>query len=130
MWRLRGDYDNATTHLEQGLTLHRDIGHRNGEAEVLNELGQVFTETRGPAAAMSVYEEALKIARALSLPLEGAQALEGIARCHAKTANPEAALAGLREALTVYRRLGVPEERDAAGLLAELEGGSMPGQPV
>ncbi|MFD7100106.1 tetratricopeptide repeat protein [Streptomyces xanthophaeus] len=79
---------------------------------------------------MSVYEEALKITRTLSLTLEGAQALEGVARCHAKTGNPEAALAGLREALTVYRRLGVPEEKDSVGLLAELEGGSLPSQPV
>ncbi|MYV42346.1 tetratricopeptide repeat protein [Streptomyces sp. SID1328] len=49
---------------EQALTLHRNLGNRLGEAETLNELGQVFAEFGSPAAAMTSFQEALEVARA------------------------------------------------------------------
>src|SRR5262249_3655659 len=73
---------------QQALELFRDLGARQGEAEALNNLGQLATRTSATQQARGHHVQALAIARDLGVPLEQARALEGIGDSHLQDGNP------------------------------------------
>ncbi|MFI0486633.1 tetratricopeptide repeat protein [Actinomadura sp. 9N215] len=92
-----------------------------GEAEALNELGKVLTETTGPHAAAAVFEQAFTLARRVQSPLDEAHALDGLAHCADHIGDRPTAVARMREAVALYQRLGSTETDQAAAYLAALE---------
>jgi tetratricopeptide (TPR) repeat protein len=108
---LAEDYPAATASHKEALALYRDLGDRYGEAEALNNLGQVLWACGAVADARAHHDHAFGIAQALGTPLEEARALEGIGHCHLHHGQAGEAAACLREALALYRRLGAPDAR-------------------
>lgn len=101
----------------------RDLGDREGEAEVLNSMATLIAHTAGPREALPHYRTALAIAREINSPADEAHALEGLARILARTGKLPAAVALLRDAVPIYRKIDAPEAKAAEHLLAELEQG-------
>jgi tetratricopeptide (TPR) repeat protein len=89
------------------LKLYRDLGHRLGQAEVLNNLGDSYAVS-DPAQARAHYEQALEIARDISVILEEARALEGIGNTEILETGPGDDGGYLRRALALYRQIGSP----------------------
>jgi tetratricopeptide (TPR) repeat protein len=106
--RLTGDYVIAADSQSRALRLYRDLGHRIGEAQTLNSMGELSLECSSPDQARARHEQALKVAHAITAPLEEARALEGIGRCHLCEGRAEDGTALLQQALDVYRRINSP----------------------
>ena len=101
------DYLAAEATLTRALELYRDLGHRLGQAEVLNNLGDSYAVS-DPAQARAHHEQALEIARSISAILEEARALEGIGNCEIHQTKPGDDDGYLRRALGLYRQIGSP----------------------
>jgi tetratricopeptide (TPR) repeat protein/transcriptional regulator with XRE-family HTH domain len=101
------DYPAAEDTLADALKLYRDLGHRLGQAEVLNNLGDSYAVS-DPAQARAHYEQALEIARDISVILEEARALEGIGNTEILETGPGDDGGYLRRALGLYRQIGSP----------------------
>ena len=99
----------STTINKQALALYRNLGNRHGEAEALNNLGQVLGKSLAAEDARVHHGRALGIAQALGTPLEEARALEGIGHCHLQQGQANEGEAFLRQALALYQRLGSPD---------------------
>jgi tetratricopeptide (TPR) repeat protein len=101
------DYPAAEDTLADALKLYRDLGHRLGQAEVLNNLGDSYAIS-DLGQARTHYEQALEIARSISVILEEARALEGIGNIEILETRPGDDSGYLRRALGLYRRIGSP----------------------
>jgi tetratricopeptide (TPR) repeat protein len=95
--------------LEWALALFRDLGDRDGEAETLNNLGQLLLASSALTEARAHHQQALDIARTLHTPLREARAREGLGHCHLHQGQTHDGLACLHQALALYRRLGTPD---------------------
>jgi hypothetical protein len=62
--RALGDLSGADDALARALVIHRQIGHRNGEAYALTELGRVRHMAADTSAAAEALSQALDIFRA------------------------------------------------------------------
>ena len=101
------DYPAAEDTLADALKLYRDLGHRLGQAEVLNNLGDSYAIS-DPAQARAHYEQALEIARSISVILEEARALEGIGNTEILETSPRDGSGYLRRSLELYQQIGSP----------------------
>ena len=101
------DYPAAEDTLTDALKLYRDLGHRLGQAEVLNNLGDSYAIS-DLGQARTHYEQALEIARSISVILEEARALEGIGNIEILETRPGDESVYLRRALGLYRQIGSP----------------------
>jgi hypothetical protein len=90
------------------LALFRDLGNVLGQAEALNRLGELATQTLATRQARERHTQALAIAQETGAPLEQARALEGLGQARLQDGNPGQAAAQLRQALAIYRRIGAP----------------------
>ncbi len=99
--------------------MFRDLGHRGGQAEVLNYLGEVLARSGDSHQARDHYARALAIAREISAPLEEARALEGLGHCLLQDRDPGDAAAHWQQALTIYQRIGAPDARRIAETLRQ-----------
>ena len=114
-----GDYPAAAASLTQALGMFRDLGHRYGQAEVLNNLGEMLARSADSRQARDHHARALTIAREISAPVEEARALEGLGHCLLQDGNPGAAAAHWQQALTIYQRIGAPDARRIAETLRQ-----------
>jgi Tfp pilus assembly protein PilF len=89
----------------------RDLGDRLGQAEALNNLGELLCEAPTSHQACHHHSQALAIAHEIGAPFEEARALEGIGRCHLHDGNPAEGAAYLRQALAIYHRIGAADAR-------------------
>jgi Tfp pilus assembly protein PilF len=85
-----------------------DLGDRLGQAEVLNNLGELLYRSPDLGRARDYHSQALAIAREIGAPLEEARALEGIGRCYLHDGNPDDGSVYLHQALSIYQRIGAP----------------------
>ena len=83
----------------------------DGQAEVLNSLGEVLSRSADRHRARDHHARALAIAREISAPLEEARALEGLGHCLLRDGNPGGAAGRWQQALTIYQRIGAPDAR-------------------
>jgi tetratricopeptide (TPR) repeat protein len=113
-----GDYPAAAQALKQALRIYRDLGDRDGEAEVLNETGTLHRVSGNLARARECHRQALELARAITSSWDEAHALAGLGRCAAAAGHPAQAEALLRKALEIFQRTGAAE---APAVLAELD---------
>jgi Flp pilus assembly protein TadD len=93
---------------QQALETFRELGHRLGQAEALNRLGELSSCTSASPRPASAPPQALTIARDIGVPFEEARALEGLGRAHLQDGNTGQAAAHLRQALRIYQRTGSP----------------------
>jgi tetratricopeptide (TPR) repeat protein len=105
---LTGSDATAAASLTEALELCRDIGDRQGQAETLNHLGALLSDTRRHEKALACHTEALGLARDTGTPMDEAGALEGIGRCHIQARDIAVGGTYLLQALEIYRRLGSP----------------------
>jgi len=103
---LTGDHPAATACYEQALERYREVGDRTGEAELLNNMGDLALTFEAPAQAHTHYELALTVAVGITSAHEETRALEGIGQCQLRQGHPDAAAPPLRQALAIYQRLG------------------------
>lgn len=106
-----GDYPAAAASLTQALALFRDIGDRHHQAEALNNLGELLSQSPPRHQARDHHTQALTIARNIGTPMEEARALEGIGQCHLHDGNPGEGTVHLQQALAIYHLIGVPDAR-------------------
>ena len=91
--------------------MFRDFGGRDGQAETLNNLGELLARSSAAGQARDHHAQALAIARDLGVPLEEARALEGIGNSHLHDGSTAQAAAPLRQALAIYQHLGNPGDQ-------------------
>jgi predicted ATPase/class 3 adenylate cyclase len=60
-----GNWDEARKHIQDALTIARELGDRALEAETLNELGGIEMKSGDFPASLARYEECLEVARAI-----------------------------------------------------------------
>jgi Tfp pilus assembly protein PilF len=87
----------------------RDLGDRLGQAEALNNIGDLLGQALTSHQARHHHSQALAIAHDIGAPFEEARALEAIGRCHLHDRNPAEGTAYLRQALTIYQRIGAAD---------------------
>ena len=104
-----GDYPAAAASHEQALELFREFGVQIGQAEALNNLGELLSLWSASQQARDHHIQALAIARDLGARQNEARALEAIGRCDIQDANPAEGAARLLEALAIYQRIGAPD---------------------
>jgi tetratricopeptide (TPR) repeat protein len=111
-------HDHAQPLCARALELYRAIGHQEGEADVLLNLGDIERAVRRNASAAGYYEGSLRIDRRLGDRYWEAVSLERLAYAWKATGHVRAT-AALREALHIYREIGHPDaNRVRAGLLS------------
>jgi tetratricopeptide (TPR) repeat protein len=115
-WNLNG-HAEAEISLRRSLALFREIGDRTGQAEVLNKSGTLHLVQGDLAAARDDYQQALRVAREIRMPLEESRALAGLGRCELASADTDSAVILLRQALEIVDRTGAA---DAPAIAAEL----------
>ncbi len=86
----------------------REVNDRQGQAETLNHMDALLTDTTGPADGLTRYTDALTIASEIGARLDEADALDGIGRCLLQTGNPGQGLDHLRQVLRIYQEIGAP----------------------
>ena len=91
--------------------MFRDLGDREAQAEVLNNLGDLLSRSGDGQQARDHHARALTLAREISAPLEEARALEGIGHCLLRDGDPDAAAAHWQQALAIYERIGATDAR-------------------
>jgi tetratricopeptide (TPR) repeat protein len=116
--RQTGDFPGAGEALAEALGIFRDIGHRGGEVEVLNELGALHRVQGSLAEAEACHSAALRVAREIRSAWDEAHALAGLGRCDLAAGHPAAAEARLRQAYQMFHRIGAAE---APGVATELD---------
>ncbi|HEV7653055.1 MAG TPA: tetratricopeptide repeat protein [Actinophytocola sp.] len=101
-------HDHAQPLCARALELYKAIGHREGEADVLLNLGDIERAMGHNASAAKYYEISLDIDRRLGDRYWEAVSLERLAYALKGTGDVHAT-ATLREALDVYREIGHPD---------------------
>ena len=101
-----GKHEPAADNFDRALNLCRQAGNPNGEAEVLNNIGDLMLATNHPERALTSHESALGIAVSARNPFEQARAFQGIATCHLRQGRTTKAITTLRKALPIYQQIG------------------------
>jgi DNA-binding CsgD family transcriptional regulator len=122
----RGDYERATSLLEESLALYRELGESEGIIGILDSLG-VLASARGDSERSAVYfREALVLSRGTGNVRRTAVSLGNFGITTLVHGDPEQATALLEESLGLFREIG-DSQNIAIGLvhaaLAALAGG-------
>ncbi|MEZ4638936.1 MAG: tetratricopeptide repeat protein [Caldilineaceae bacterium] len=86
--------------------MFRRLKDRNGEAQALNRIGQIFWLRADYAQALDYQQQALRLEQAMDHPRGVAQCLSSIGLIHYKQSQYEEALTHHAQALTVAQALG------------------------
>ena len=105
-YELRGDWGQATTHLQAGLELFTEAGDDVGRASCLNGLGTVYDSLGGYDRAADCLSQALSIARQLGNPHSIGVYLNNLGPVYGRLERYEEALACLAESGRIWRELG------------------------
>ena len=104
-WRL-GDYEEAEAHLQEALTLTRDLGDRRATARALHGLGNLDLYRGNYAAARELFEESLATRREIGDKLGVANALNNLGILAANAGDGDGARAMFEESLAIRREIG------------------------
>lgn len=104
-----GDHQGAIPELRAAVDLFRHIGARGNAAWVLNHYAAVVADSGDHAQALTLFAEALILARETHQPDDEARALEGIGEYHLNSGNGEmeTGLAHLKQALEAFLRIAL-----------------------
>jgi len=98
----------------------RDLGHRGGVVQALNERGTLHRVTGDLAQAEGCHRQALDLTRQIGSSLDEAHALAGLGRCALAAGHATKAAALLRQALEIFQRIGAAEAGDVSRELCAL----------
>jgi tetratricopeptide (TPR) repeat protein len=116
-----GQYDQALTHCQRALSLHRDSGYRGGTADTLDSIGYVYRNLGNFAQAKAHYKKAIEAYREIgSLHGEG-NSLAGLGDALLAEGAPSAAQAAWREAVAILDRLPHPLADEVRVKLRDLQ---------
>jgi tetratricopeptide (TPR) repeat protein/transcriptional regulator with XRE-family HTH domain len=101
-----GRFDDALTHLQRALDLHRQIDDRAGQAWAHNCLAVMCHEQSRDADALDHTEQALDLFRAAGHRPGEATALNNIGWYHGRLGDHQQALTSCRQALTLFQKYG------------------------
>jgi tetratricopeptide (TPR) repeat protein len=73
-----GQYDDALTHCQRALSLHRESGHRGGAADTMDSLAFVYLQLGDLAQAQAHYEQAIETYREMGAPFGEGNSLAGL----------------------------------------------------
>jgi tetratricopeptide (TPR) repeat protein len=118
---LQGEYAAATNGLTRALDLFTAVGDPDGQAETLNNIGDLALDYPEAGDPHAYFSRALTIAQDIGTALHQAHALAGQARCLLPTTNTTHAIALLRQAHSLYHTLGVPEAIEIQTVLSTLD---------
>jgi tetratricopeptide (TPR) repeat protein len=122
IFRQRGELEKALEHYQKALQIHKETGHRLGEASDLGDLGIVFGQKDDLDEAREHFQKALEISKEIGNRLGEAAALNNLANVLRLKGNLKGALIYYRDALDVFRT--IPAEREIALMqksIAEVE---------
>jgi CHAT domain-containing protein len=106
-WTSNGSKDpGVKAGLEQAVAIQRELNDGRGVAEALNALGLFTQGVDGPRAAMPIYEEALRSARAAADARQSGFALSLLGYASFEVGEHESAIAHNQESLVLVRRAG------------------------
>ncbi|WP_373864808.1 RelA/SpoT family protein [Nocardia pseudovaccinii] len=88
------------------MTQYRALGHRHGEADALDALGDLRRHTKDDGQAADLYQQALTLYRALDYRLGEADALKNLGRVRETREDYGQAAELYKQAQTLYRTLG------------------------
>jgi DNA-binding SARP family transcriptional activator/predicted ATPase len=100
-YRRMGDYGQALFHRREALVLALNVGDREVEARVRNDLGEDLMHLGCYSEAQTMLESAISIGRSINYLRLTAGALEGLARALHHLGDQAAALACIEEALAL-----------------------------
>ncbi len=104
--RVKGDYDEALTHLQTALAQYERHNHTRGQAHVFNNIGQLYWAKSAYEHALAQHQRALQLARQIDNRLEIAQCLSSMGLVYYRQSSYAQALDCHRQALTVAEALG------------------------
>jgi non-specific serine/threonine protein kinase len=102
----RGDYEQASSLLEESLRLHRELGSREDVIGVLDGLGVLASAKGDRDQAISFFSEALVLSRGLGNVRRTASSLGNLGITVLVHGDTEEATALLEESLAQFRRIG------------------------
>ena len=102
-----GDDQGAIPELQAAVDLFRRIGARGSEAWALIHYAAVVADGGDHVQALTLYRDALFLARETHQPDDEARALEGLGECHLNSGDTEAGVVHLKQALDGFQRIAL-----------------------
>jgi tetratricopeptide (TPR) repeat protein len=115
IYRLTGDYDQATTAFDRALVQFREASDRRGVASTLDDVGRMYWLKGTTDEALRLYRDALAIRRELGDRRSLAVSLHNLGVLEEERGEIQGALSHLKEALEIRREVG-----DREGVVATL----------
>ena len=112
---LQGEVGQGTALIEEGVTLYREVGDKNGIAWSLEALGVVLALQGDYERAQPLFEESLTLSREMGLKFKTAYILEGLAPVAVAEGQPEQAARLFGAAQSLRETIGSslsPAERE------------------
>jgi len=110
VFRQKGELEKAMEHYQKTLEIHKEIGHRLGEASDLGDLGIVFGQKDDLDKALENFRKALDINRDIGNRLGEAAALNNLANVLRLKGNLKGALIYYEDALGLFRTIRAERE--------------------
>ncbi len=110
IFRQRGELEKALEHYQKALQIHKEIGHRLGEASDLGDLGIVFGQKDDLDKALENFQKALEISKDIGNRLGEAAALNNLGNVFRLKGDLEKALEHYQGALAQFRTIRAPQE--------------------
>ena len=115
----RSELDQATTHLNNALTLYTQIGDRLGQANTHQSLGNLALQRSELDQATTHLNNALTLHTQIGNRLGEAETLASLADAAAKTDDPAEAVRYARSSAAMFRNLDRPVPTSVERLLGE-----------
>ena len=116
-----GQYDQALTHCQRALSLHRESGHRGGTADTLDSLGYIYLHLGDLAQAKTHYEQAIDAYREIGAPFGEGNSLAGLGEATLAAGQLHTAHHIWQQAVTILRDIPSYDTTQLELRLSELE---------
>ena len=112
MFRL-GEYGEATESFQKARASYQELGDQKGQAEMLNNLGAVYTQEEHWNEAAQAFENALQIFQVLDDLGGRAQTLGNLGNMFRHQGDRETAVTHLKQAVDLFHQAGDPQKEAA-----------------
>ncbi|MEL6349584.1 MAG: tetratricopeptide repeat protein, partial [Myxococcota bacterium] len=112
--RIRGHTKQALVQYAQALSIHREVGNRDGESRVMDNLGTLYMEQGQMKQALVHYTQALSIHREIGNRFDEGNILNNMGILYKRLGQVEQAMKHYIQALSIHREVG---NRRSEGML-------------